>query len=227
MKHKHNKKHKDINFKNPQVIVCIGRPKQGKSNAVKYLLLKNIMNKKIFKFGIVFTRTKFNDGYDFLPEQYIYTEYKPELLKKYMNGLEKMKDEDGEIPPNFVIFDDQQGLLNRNDPTMTNFVSSHRHYSTTCFFNFQYLFGASPLLRECTTYAIMFNSKGHRTINGLYENFGMLFDNEKHFHKYFQKNTSKKYTAILYQQSKNKLKNNYKRWRAPNMDDFKDFQLQY
>ena len=140
---------------------------------------------------------------------------------------EKLKKKGGDIAQNFVIFEDQQGLLNRNDPTLTNFVSSHRHFASTCIFNFQYLFGASPLLRECTTHAFMFNSKGHRTINGLFENFGMLFDNFKEFKEYFLKNTSKKYTAIMYKQSENKLKHNYKRYKAPNMKDFKDFKLQY
>lgn len=218
---------KHISFKDPQVIVCIGRPKQGKSNAVKYLLLKNMINKDVFKFGIVFTRTKFNEGYDYIPEKYIYTEYKPEILKKYMDGLEELKKKKGKIPTNFIIFDDQQGLLNRNDPTLTNFVASHRHYNTTCFFCFQYLYGASPLLRECTTYALMFRSFNHRTINGLYENFGQLFESEKEFKKYFLKNTKKIYTALLYDQSKAKLKKNYLRFKAPNMDNYKDFKLDY
>ena len=102
---------KDISFHNPRIVVCVGKPRSGKSNAVRYFLLKNILNKKKFKFGIVFTRTKFNDDYNYIPEKYIYTEYKPELLKKYMNGLEKLKKKTGVIPPNFVIMDDQQYLL--------------------------------------------------------------------------------------------------------------------
>ena len=218
---------KDISFNKPRIIVCVGKPRSGKSNAVRYFLLKNILNKRKFKFGIVFTRTKFNDDYNYIPDKYIYTEYKPELLKKYMDGLEKLKKKSGNIPPNFVIMDDQQGLLNRQDSILTNFVSSHRHFNTSCFFNFQYLFGASPLLRECTTHAILFNSKGLRTINGLFENFGMLFDNVQQFKDYFLKNTKKHYTAIMYEQSENKKKNNYKRFKAPDMTDFKNFKLQY
>ena len=218
---------KDINFKKPKIVVCVGRPRMGKSNAVKYFLLKNILNKGIFKFGIVFTRTKFNDDYSYIPDKYIYTEYKPELLKKYMNGLEKLKKKTGQIPANFVIMDDQQGLLNRNDSILTNFVSSHRHFNTSCFFNFQYLFGASPLLRECTTHAILFNSKGHRTINGLYENFGMLMDDFNEFKEYFLKNTKKDYTAMMYEQKENDKHKNYKRFKAPNMKVFKKIKLQY
>lgn len=218
---------KDISFKTPKIVVSVGKPKSGKSNAVRYLLLKNILNKKFFKFGIVFTRTKFNDDYSYIPEKYVYTEFKPEILKKYMNGLEKLKKKTGKIPPNFVIFDDQQGLLNRNDAVLVNYISSHRHFSSSLFFNFQYLFGASPILRNCTTHAILFNSKGLRTINGLFENFGMLFDNLQQFKEYFLKNTKKKYTAILYEQDENKLKNNYKKFKAPDMTDFKNFKLQY
>jgi hypothetical protein len=218
---------KDINFDEPQIVVCVGRPKQGKSNAVKYFLLKNMMNEPKFKFGIVFSKTKFNESYNYIPDQYIYTEYSPEILQQYMDGLQKLKEDTGEIPPNFIIFEDQQGLLNRQDTVLTTLISSHRHFLSTCFFNFQYLFGASPLLRECTTYAILFRSQGHRTINGLFENFGMLFDNINDFKKYFLKNTKKKYVAILYKQSENKLEKNYKRFKAPDMTDFVGFQLQY
>ena len=220
-------KDKDIDFKKPQVVVCVGRPRMGKSNAVKYFLLKNMLNNDIFKFGIVFTRTKFNNDYDYIPEQYIYTQYTPELLKQYMNGLEELKKNTGKIPSNFVIFEDLQGLLNRNDPVLTNYVSSHRHYASSLFFNFQYLFGASPLLRECTTYAILFRSLGHRTINGLYENFGMAFDSFNDFKDYFLKNTKKKYTAMMYMQNEHKKEKNYIRFKAPDMSEYKGFKLEY
>ena len=218
-----------ISFKKPAICVNIGACGAGKSNMLKYLLLKDVLNKKEqgFKFGIVFTRTKFNKDLDFLPDKYKYTEYKPELLKKYMNGLEKLKKETGKIPKNFVIFEDQQGLLNRAEPVLTNFLSSFRHYNCSCFLNFQYLYGASPLLREIATYCIMFSSNSHRTMNGLFENFGQLFENYNQFRAYFKKNTHKPYTAIVYEQKQNKLKKNYKRYKAPNMKDFKNFKLQY
>ena len=37
------------------------RTKKGKSNAVKYFVLKNAIERDIYKFGICFTRTKFNE----------------------------------------------------------------------------------------------------------------------------------------------------------------------
>ena len=221
---------KDLSFRKPQIVVCVGKPRSGKTLAVKSWILRNTLNKTdVFKFGIVFTRTKFNNDYSYIPDKYIYTEYKPDLLKKYMNGLEKMKKKRGKITPNFVIIYEQQGLLNRNDSVLTNFVSSHRHYNTSIFFNFQYLFGASPLLRECTTYALMFRSVGHRTINGLFENFGMNFDNLQEFKNYFLKNTKKKHVGILYSQKENKKEKNYVRYKAPDISgtQWKKIKLQY
>ena len=219
---------RDINFKKAQVGVYVGRPRLGKSNAVKYHILRNTINKKpLFKFGIVFTRTKFNEGYDYIPQQYIYTEYKPSILRKYMNGLEKMKNEGKKIPRNFVIFDDQQGLLNRNDPLLTNFVSSHRHYNSSIFFCFQYLYGASPLLRECSTYAICFRSAGNRTLQGLFENFGMLFDNFNDFKKHFFKVTKKPYRAMMYIQDINELKDNYLQFKAVDMSAYNGLTLDF
>ena len=67
----------EIDFKNPQIVVCIGKPKRGKSNATKYFILKNSIDKKIFKYGIVFTKTKFNNDYNYVPSQYLYTEFNP------------------------------------------------------------------------------------------------------------------------------------------------------
>ena len=219
---------KDIDFTKPQVGVFVGRPKMGKSNAVKYFILKNTINEKNFDFGIVFTRTKFNDGYDYIPDKYIYTEYKPEILQKYMKGLEKIANDGKKIPPNFVIFDDLQGVLNRNDPILTNFVSSHRHYNCKAvFFCFQYLYGASPLLRECATFAVMFRSQGNRTLQGLYENFGQLFDNFEEFKKHFFKITKKKYNGMLYIQDISKKKKNYLRFKAPDMSIFNGITLNY
>ena len=83
------------------------------------------------------------------------------------------------------------------------------------------------MLRECTTYAIMFNSKGNRTLQGLYENFGMLFDNFNDFKKHFFKITKRKYHAMMYIQDINKLKKNYLQFKAPNMKTWDGITLDF
>ena len=201
-----------FDFNVPQIVVCVGKPKRGKSTAVRWFILKNSVDNKIFKYGIVFSRTgKMSKDYNYIPEDYVYEHYDPLVLNQFIDGISKLDDK----PPCFCIFDDQQGLLNRNDPTLLNFISIHRHLNCSIFFNFQYLYGSMPTLRECSTIAIMFNSKGHRTIKGLYLCFGQLFDSLEEFKRYFLALTSEKYVAMLYLQDEDDIEKNYMYFKSP------------
>ena len=194
-----------FDFNVPQVVVCVGKPRRGKSTAVRWFVLKHTVDKKIFKYGIVFSRTgKMSKDYNYIPEDYVYEHYDPLVLNQFIDGISKLDDK----PPCFCIFDDQQGLLNRNDPTLLNFISIHRHLNCSIFFNFQYLYGSMPTLRECTTIAVLFNAKGHRTIEGLYECFGQLFNSREEFKQYFFALTSEKYVAMLYLQDEDNIEEN-------------------
>ena len=166
-----------------------------------------------------------NQDYSYVPEDYVYEDFDPLVLQQFIDGISKLEDK----PPCFCIVDDQQGLLNRNDPTLLNFISIHRHLNCSIFFNFQYLYGSMPTLRECTTIAVLFNSKGHRTIEGLYECFGQLFDNIKEFKQYFLELTSEKYVAMLYLQDEDNIDENYLFFKAPNMGEgrLKKLQLDF
>ena len=215
-----------LNFKNPQVVVCVGKPKRGKSYAVKWAILKNTLDKKIFKYGIVFTKTKFNKDFEYIPDEYVYEDYDPLILQQYLDGI-KQQDK---IVPSFIIFDDIQGVIEANDPVLTSLIACHRHYKISIFFCFQYIYGhgSTPVLRECTTYAILFNSKGDRTLRALYENFGQLFDSYNDFKEYFLACTSEPHTAMLYIQDLDHLEDNYLQFKAPaNMDKYKNLKLDF
>jgi hypothetical protein len=84
-------------------IVCVGACGKGKSNSIRYILLKNMVDRKFFQFGLVFTRTKFSEEYDFLPDKYVIDGYKEDVLRKYLDKLKKYKKEHKEVPPNFVL----------------------------------------------------------------------------------------------------------------------------
>ena len=214
-----------IDFSKGEIVVNIGKPRSGKSNATAYFV-KKAASEGIFKYGIVFTKTKYaNQDYDYIPNKYVFSEYKPEILQQFIKYIENKKNKK---QPCFVIFDDQQGLLNRNDPTLLNFISIHRHLGPcSIFFNFQYLYGSMPTLRECTTISLMFNSKGKRTLDGLFENFGQLFDNFDDFKKYFLSLTSEKYVAMMYIQDIDDIDKNYLYFKAPAMDKYKNVKLKY
>lgn len=216
-----------LDFTSPQVVVCVGKPKRGKSYAVFWMLCKNILEKKIFKYGIVFTKTKFNKSFDHLPDKYVFEDYDPQILHQYLEGIKKQKT----IKPSFIIFDDIQGVLNSRDPVLTSLIACHRHYKISIFFCFQFIGGhnaSTPLLRECASYALLFNSKGDRTLKGLYENFGQLFDTFKEFKQYFLACTAEPYTAMLYVQDIDNKEDNYLQFKCPpNMEKFRKIKIEY
>ncbi len=100
---------------------------------IKYLILKNSVDRKIFNFGLVFCRTKFNNkDYTYIPDQFIIGGYDEKILKNFIEKLEKLV-ENGEKFSAFLVFDDLIGVLNRNDPFLINLWSIHRHLNLSIF----------------------------------------------------------------------------------------------
>ena len=211
-------------------ILCIGACGKGKSVAIKYILLKNLIDRKFFQFGLVFTNTKFSNEYDFLPEKYVIEGYNQEILEKYLDKLKKYKKKHGEVPPNFVLFEDMIGILNtKHDPFLINFFGSHRHLSCCVIMATQHLnTGSSTLLREVTTHCLAWGSRQMNTMEGIWLNFGQLFEGGfNHFKKNFLDITKEKYSAMLYLQENDDIDNNYFTFKAPDMTKYKKIQVQY
>ena len=219
----------DIDFSGKsKCVVCIGACGKGKSVAIKYMLLKNLVDRKFFQFGLVFTNTKFSDEYNYLPDKYIVQGYDEDILRKYIEKLRKYKKQHKSLPPNFIIFEDLIGLLRKADPFLISFFGSHRHTNTHIIFSFQHLnTGASTLLREIATHALCWNSKQMNTMESIWLNFGQLFDNFEHFKRNFLDITKEKYSAMLYLQENDELNDNYFVFKAPDMTKFKKIQVEY
>ena len=204
----------------PCCILLVGAPKKGKSNTIKALILQHTLYKKYFNFGMVFTGTKFNKDYDYLPEKYIFEGYDPKVLKTYLEGIRKQLDDGRKIPASFIILDDLLGILNSGDPTMLHLLSCRRHYNITVFLATQYILqGASTTLRNVLTHAVCYNCKAHNTIKALYENVGFLFENLSAFKEYFLYFTKRKYTGILYLADEDELDCNYLQFRSPDVSN--------
>jgi hypothetical protein len=88
---------KDIEplFSVPHFVTFLGRPKQGKSHCMRWLL-SQALSKKVFKFGIVFTNTKTNGDYDFIDDKYVIQGYDENILQTYLDFLEDTKKNDDE-----------------------------------------------------------------------------------------------------------------------------------
>lgn len=206
-----------------QLFVFVGKSDRGKTHFLKWLVQYQ-MNREInpIRFGIVFVRTIFKHSYDFVPKAQIYEGYDEEVLRKYVENLQEIFEEQGYVDPNFLILDDQVGILNNRTAWFTNFIGTFRHLNINLFIAVQYLTGTrsvSPIMREQTNFAIMFNSKTHRTLNNLWENYGQLFEKKREFKDYMFANTEPStvgpYVCIVYQESEDKVEQNYTPMRAP------------
>lgn len=206
-----------------QLFVFVGKSERGKTHFIRWLVQDQMTRPhKPLKFGLVFVKTKFKHSYSFVPDDRVIQGYDEEILRKYVENLEAIYEEEGSLPPNFIIFDDLVGILNNQTQWFINFISTYRHFNISIFIAVQYLTGrhaVSPIMREQTTFAIMFNSKTHRTIQNLWEAFGQLFETVKEFREYLFSNTEPKtvgpYVCLVYKEAEDEVEKNYIPMRAP------------
>ena len=222
---------RNLDLSTPSCLLFVGKPNKGKSNCIRYLITKNSLDKfkgsAKFQFGIVFTRTKFNHDYDFLPDEYVFEGYDENVLRQYLEGIQQHVADGNKPPANFVVFDDLIGLLSKNDPFLTNFLGTMRHTSTYIFLAAQHLkTSASTTFREVCTHAIIFNSKTYNTIQSLFENFGGLFPDVNSFRDTLQDITKEPYTAMLYLQDEDDVNKNYLSYKCPDTSNW-DYTLEY
>ena len=222
----------NLDLSSPSCILLVGKPKKGKTTALKYLLLKNSLDNfegsANFEFGLVFSKSKFTGEYDFIENQeYVFEDYDESILEKYLNKLKETLENGNEVPNNFVVFDDMIGVLNKLSPFFVNFLGTHRKTNTSIFFATQHLkTGSSTTLREITTHALIFNSKQMNTLQAVYENFGAMFKNIGEFKDNFWDITKEPYTAMLYLQDVDTIDDNYLSYKAPDISNW-DYQLKY
>ena len=206
-----------------QLTVLTGKSERGKTHFLKWLLLERITAEHSpFRFGLAFVRTKYRHVYNFLPDDKVFQSYDEEILRKYISNLESIFEEKKAVEPNFVIFDDLIGILNNRTPWFENWIGTFRQLNTHIYIAVQYLTGKnaiSPIMREQTNFAIIFNTKNTRSLINLYENYGQLFEKQKEFKQYLFDNTDRSkvgpYVCIVYIEREDDLENNYLPMRAP------------
>ena len=198
--------------------VLVGKSNKGKSHLTRYILINRLASRQ-WHFGLVFCKSKFNNDYtSFLPDNRIIEGYNEDMLIKYVDNLKKIVKEKGSVPASFLIFDDLIGVLNNASDWFSNFIATFRHVNINVFICVQYLTGRkaiSPIMREQTNFAIMFQSRTRRTLENLYESYGGLFDTVDDFKQHFFNATKVKYSAMLYSEDIDDVDENYITIQAP------------
>jgi hypothetical protein len=209
-----------------ELYVSVGKSRRGKTHFTRALLADQIARKvNPLKFGIIFVKTKFKHSYEVFEKQgyaKVYEGYNEEILKQFVKNLKETYEHEGKVEPNFVVFEDLVGILNNQSQWFINWISTYRHYNTSPFINVQYLLGRgaiSPIMREQTSFVMLFNSKCNRTIKNVYENYGQLWPNEKTFKAHYMANTSPSkvgpYVCLVYIEYEDELEKNYIPMKAP------------
>ena len=187
----------------PKVWVLVGSCASGKTYMLKYIqYLYGAL--RHFKFGITFTPTGFTGDYTWAPDRSV-MEYDEVYFKKYIENLKK-KVEEGvakngtgwKLPHNYVVFDDNNGLLN-SSPFMINFISTHRHTSTTIFILSQLLTAKGAVnttMRANTSFALMWPSNNLKAVKGLHENYGGMMTH-KEFKAALDTCRDRKYSCLV------------------------------
>jgi len=205
----------DLDLKPKCAYLFVGKSKIGKSHLMEYIV-KRMYHEGKFKFGLCFTGTKFNSGYDWLPDKYVYEGYSEGRLQQYVKSLETTIKTKGKVDASFIILDDLVGLLESNTNWFSNFISTYRHLNCTVLIAVQYLNkNIPPTIRENIDYAFMFFSQTKLTQDALYHAFGGLFPKRQDFINCFHSGTQGAYNALVYLASEKSIDSNYYIYRAP------------
>jgi hypothetical protein len=225
----------------PSVIVLIGKPRSGKSYAVKSLLYQYAKhfsterkNRGHFAFGLAISKTAFTGAYNYIPEAYVWDSYDEGKLKLYLDSLEALRNfstKDGKVEdklqPNFLLIDDMMGLLNTRDSLLVNLITCHRHYKMTIFITSQYMVGnCSTLLRECSTHAFVWPLKAKNSLEATYEAFGFKLENVKQWSTLLEKATSKEHSCLVFVDGHKEISDSYYAFKALPLPD-KPFKFKY
>ena len=203
-------------LKNPAVYIMIGKSKQGKSFMCRSIIKRQAQAGQ-FKCGLVFTSTKFNGGYNWLPSNMVITDYDENILKRYLNKMKHYRETHGNEPlPNFIIFDDCANSVNWNDPLLSIFINTPRHFGTSVFIMVQYCKGLIlPNVREQADYVFIWNQRTAGSIQATYENFGTGFAHLDQFKQTLNQITKENFRCLFVNNDATDFNERYCAYIAP------------
>lgn len=163
-------------IKLPTVITIFGKPNSGKSHLLKYILK---VHRKEIKWGLVFTKTKFNGSFNYIvPNKYVRSQYDEKILADFLNEQARTSG----VWPAIIVFDD---MLDNNifrSNLFQSLVYSFRHLNITLIITSQYAYMLnSPLIRECTVYSAVFRQRTTKSTQATYEIVGRNANDLKHW----------------------------------------------
>lgn len=203
-----------MTFATRTIHTLVGTSKTGKSYLLKHIL-SNMLERKEFKFGLVFTATKFTDSYSWLPDERVYANFDMDAFQLWLRFLVKIKKARGDIPPSFLVFDDIISQLPLGSKEWAQFIATFRHFNITIFITTQFPNMIDPLLRSQTEYAYLFTMTNDPQFRSSYLAFGGLLPNLRAWREYVNKHTGDYKCIIFHRDAPPTLAERYKQYKAP------------
>lgn len=175
-----------MNLKPPYIALLPAKPGSGKSHAIRYLLAEQ--QEKPFgerwEIVIVFSKTKFNDSYSYLPDSWIHQNYKESVIKTLMKIQAQCRKQNRKQLSILIIFDDCLNNQVYQNSTFQDLIANHRHFNFSIIFATQYLNRTTPIiLRESTSYVLCFKQFGKNSQDAIYSAWGSLYMTRDEFNE--------------------------------------------
>lgn len=165
----------------PFVSLAIGKAGSGKSNLIKYILA-HFQTTNTFKIVLVFSKTAFNDAYDYVPVQWVHTGYNQNAIKNIMNIQARVKSAGFEPVNVLLVFDDCLSTSVYNSEFFTDLIANRRHYNISIIFATQYINRQVPtIMRENTDLVHCFKQHSRNSLDAIFSAWGVCFNDVNEF----------------------------------------------
>lgn len=206
------------------ILNIFGMCESGKSHLLKYIIYKASLNKNI-NHVILFTNTSFNNQYNYIPDKYIHTSFNPEIINNYME-LQREVLGNGEKSRGLIVFDDILGEAQFNCKEFLKLITQFRQFNLSVIICSQTVTDIPHKIRCLAQYCCSFEYQTKRSVEALFESYGLLFDTWKEYKEFMNKSTGN--YKFLFFDRKMAIKGRehaYKSIRAP--AKIPQFQLNY
>ena len=170
------------------LFLLLGKTHSGKSMILKYIMYQ-IHRRRPFDFGISFSKTYFNGSCNFVPKRHQYSEFKEDLVIKFMEIMKQYKQQ-GIEKHAYLILDDMIGSVNLKTSIWDIIATQIRHYNISVFITSQYIKKLPPILRSNVNIIFATKIVKKSDLDCMFEEFGVGMDRDtfKHMFEYNTQN---------------------------------------
>lgn len=217
-----------MNLDYPFSMIITGMPGAGKTGFIKYIFCQNTKKntKDPFRYGIIFTHSKQDNEYNFLPQKYIHPTYDPDILQEFINIQKKEKKKNGSAPKCFLVFDDCLDKKAFMSKLFIELVTTYRHLNINIIITAQYLKNLTTTMREACRYAVLMKQTTDTSIIASFNNFGYGFKNLNEFRAFLIENTMD-HGAVFIDRRASKLEDVYRVFKFPNPKELPSIKYQF